>query len=523
MTKRSGGSRWLQWAMLSMGLTAIAPTQADLLDVIAERVTSSRDSDGSGAIKISPVNIRQIYKQRQQAAQEKGNDYTLTEFDEELIATDRWRYFTVRNTVFDSDVFVLEAGDVNKPTMILVHGLGQNGLRDWLNVIPRFEKEYHIIALDLPGFGLSPTTEGEYSPTNYATVVHQVAGVFGAKRYVLIGHSMGGAVALRYAADYGDELQQLVLVDAAGILYRTAYLKHAVEFPAELYGLSDISVKLITGVEELGQALIETVTSLPDAVHYIRKFRQAWNKTLGLNPNVNAATALVYEDFASAAHETRVPTSIIWGADDGVAPLRTGVMLNDTLEKSRLHSIANCGHTPMRVKPAQFNALLAEVLASPPPQNPPSLLKVSAQAEKLVIEGETNQFYSGEYSEVEIRDSTAIHLQNLSAKRIKVTDSSVNLENVYLAADTTAMIAVHAIVDGTNVTMAANSGILADDSRIDLANATLIVDHEAINVGDDSQIILSASQVVSPGFTGYVHGQYRTENATIDFKKKGLQ
>lgn len=505
---------------MGLGILLLPAAEAGLLDTLMEwSELAEVGSDGGEPAKISPVDVKQLYQRKQQAADAEKRSYALNDDDKYLIANTRWRYFMAHSSVFDSDVFVLEAGAVDKPAMILIHGLGQNGLRDWLNVIPQFEKQYHIIALDLPGFGLSEVAEGQYSPTHFAMVVQQVAAAFAVDNYVVVGHSMGGAVALRYASMYGSQMQQLVLVDAAGILERTAFLKHAVEFPVDVYGLPDFSVKLITGVEELGQSLIETVTGLPDAVEHIRKFKKFWNRTLGLNPNMNAATALIYEDFSAAAHETRVPTTIIWGGDDGVAPLRTGVMLNETLDKSRLHTIAECGHTPMRERPDAFNELLAAALKSPPTEDDPSTPNLRPGTEKLVIKGQTNRVYSGEYSEVEIVDSTAIHLKNLSAKRLSVTDASVRMENVYLASETTAMIAMHSVVDGTNVTLAANNGILADDSRIDLANATLLVDDEAVNIGADSQLIFSASRIESPAYSGYVHGQYRSANTTLKLTK----
>ncbi|TVZ41482.1 pimeloyl-ACP methyl ester carboxylesterase [Alteromonadaceae bacterium 2753L.S.0a.02] len=498
------------------------PAQAgfwDTLGNIADTTLEMFDAnDNSQAFaqtaQLTPVDVNTLYDAKQANPE---TPYQLTPDDKTLLANKRWRYFTAHETVFNSDVFVLEAGEKSKPTLLLIHGLGQNGLRDWLNVVPEFENRYHIVALDLPGFGLSPVVPGKYSPTNYALVAHQIALAFGLKNYTVIGHSMGGAVALRYASMFAPELQQLVLVDAAGILERTAFLKHAVEFPAKLYGLPDISVKWIAGVEQFGQSILETVTSWPDGLEYIRKFQYAWNKTLARNPNMNAATALIYEDFAVAAHETAVPTSIIWGENDGVTPMRTGIMLNSTLKQSSLHTVAGSGHTPMREKPVQFNKLLDAVLKSPPTKNNDTPMRASQSDKKLLIKEQTNRSYSGDYRDIEIVDSTAIKLSNVRAQRLSLTRSSVTLQNVQLASDTTAIIALEAAVEGTNVTIAAGNGILADNSRIDLANANIVADGEAVNIAEDSQIIFSASKIATPAYKGYAHGQYREENTTLKF------
>ena len=64
-----------------------------------------------------------------------------------------WQISMLHESVFNSRVFVVEAGQRSRPTVMLVHGLGQAGLTDWLAVIPALEQQFHVIALDLPGFG----------------------------------------------------------------------------------------------------------------------------------------------------------------------------------------------------------------------------------------------------------------------------------------------------------------------------------------------------------------------------------
>ena len=136
--------------------------------------------------------------------------------------------------IFQSEIFVLQTGQENTATILLIHGLGQVGSKDWLNVIPALEKNHHVLALDLPGFGHSATPPGRYSPTNYAKLIHWLTSNYAKGKVIVVGHSMGGAIALRYASNFPDDINRVVLVDAAGILQRTAFIKHTAKIPLPL-------------------------------------------------------------------------------------------------------------------------------------------------------------------------------------------------------------------------------------------------------------------------------------------------
>ena len=116
----------------------------------------------------------------------------------ELELEQHWQLSYFDEPVFKSKVAVLEAGSKHKPAIILIHGLGHLGMKDWFSVIPALEKNYHVIAIDLPGFGLSSAARGRFLPTNYAHVIASISKQYGNEKAIIMGHSMGGAVALRY-------------------------------------------------------------------------------------------------------------------------------------------------------------------------------------------------------------------------------------------------------------------------------------------------------------------------------------
>ncbi|MDP1635529.1 MAG: alpha/beta fold hydrolase, partial [Gallionellaceae bacterium] len=125
----------------------------------------------------------------------------------------------ITEPVFESKVCTLQANR-NAPTgVILIHGLG-GSVDDWKDTLPELAGDFHVLAFDLPGFGKSDKGSKRYSPTMYARLAHFLADrYFRDKPYHIIGHSMGGAIALRFAAQRPLRLQRMVLLDVAGILH----------------------------------------------------------------------------------------------------------------------------------------------------------------------------------------------------------------------------------------------------------------------------------------------------------------
>jgi pimeloyl-ACP methyl ester carboxylesterase len=124
--------------------------------------------------------------------------------------------------VFGGQMVVYEAGRGNAREILLVHGIGDEAARDFRDHIAWLKKSFHVVAVDLPGFGASEKANVLYSPDNYARVLKHVAGRFLHGPFALVGHSMGAVVCLRYAAAYPDDVPRLVVVDAPGVLHSSS-------------------------------------------------------------------------------------------------------------------------------------------------------------------------------------------------------------------------------------------------------------------------------------------------------------
>ncbi len=429
---------------------------------------------------------------------------------------EHWKISYVEETIFNSRVFIAETGNRSSPTVLLVHGLGQAGLMDWLPVIPALEQQYHVVAIDLPGFGRSEKPEGKYSPTNYARVIRQIKSKYSKAAIAVVGHSMGGAVALRYAAMFPQDVQSLVLVDVAGILERTAFVKHS----AQSF-IDDTQVPLVfEGVKQMAERfagkVVDYLGSAPDPSGSLGNYAVLWGQLLA--DKTNAGLALVNENFSSAIFSLPHKTSLIWGGDDEIAPLRTGKLLEQQLSNARLNIINGAGHVPMATHTTSFNNLLLSVLAEKSSAIPP----IAKASQELNCRDENNITYSGNYTRVSLENCQSIKLESLTSNSLVVKSSQIEMENVSIATQAAAKAAAavieNSVVVATNLRLKGEKGLLASDSRIDFAGASIDAEDIGVSVEGVSELIFSISRMTSNAYKGNLHGQYRLENDVLDYR-----
>ncbi len=425
-----------------------------------------------------------------------------------------WTLALERESVFGSDILVVQAGQNNAQTVLLVHGLGQNGFTDWLPALPQLARRYHVLAIDFPGFGYSGTPSGKYSPTNYARILQGVLAQHAKGPAIVVGHSMGAAVALRLASTQPALVSKLIVVDAAGILQRTAFAKHGAGLPVSTSQVPEGLKDRVARITEFGNDLVERIFGMPDFTQILRQSDLAWELILRNRANANAALALIDEDFSSAVHTLQQPTQIIWGEADPVAPLRTGQLLARRLPRAQLQTLPRVGHTPMLDAPDRFLALLSTALASDPtPAQAPA--GGALEPTDLKCSGLVDQQYSGHYRNVLIDNCSAARLVNLSAERIVIRDSGVQMVGVQVRASEVALDVTQSEVTATASDFSGEVAIRADASRIDLAGVHLLALGNAVEVKRVSRLIGSISRIQSPNYTGYWHDSVELKDGAL--------
>ncbi|MCP5076859.1 MAG: alpha/beta hydrolase [Psychromonas sp.] len=431
----------------------------------------------------------------------------------EVEVAKHWQISYFNEPVFNSNVAVLETGEKDKPAIILIHGLGQLGMKDWFTVIPILEKNYHVIAIDLPGFGSSVPAKGRFLPSNYARVIAAINVQYNGGKAIVIGHSMGAAVALRYSEMYTDQVKQLIMIDAAGILEKSAFIKHIATF--EYGDDSPIFVqKQIELLNEFSSSLVEAGTKSTAVTDYLQGNDRVWDWLTADSSNMNAALSLVDEEFSQAVNQLTIPVDIIWGDKDKIAPLRTGKVLNKQMQTARLHIINGASHVPMKTHHKAFIDALQLSITTPIPETKPQITTGLSQG-KLNCQGQSNKTYSGHYDEIVITGCDDITLKNISTNRLYIKGSVVDIENLNFVNADNQLVFKESIVTMTNADISGHNTMLVSGSRLDMAGISFDVTGVAVQVANGSRISVSLSDIKSPQYTGVIHGAFYLKNQSL--------
>lgn len=413
----------------------------------------------------------------------------------------------VLEPVFQGQAYILEAGRGNSPGVLLVHGLGDEASESWSDLIAQLARSCHVVAVDLPGFGKSEKQNKLYSPSAYAAFLKWVVDRYLPEPLVVIGHSLGGAVAIKYAATYPRGVENLIVADVAGILHRRAYTRELVE-----PGLRKRSPELPAFLPEIDKVvgnILAEMPELPGGLDRVIENRFMRRTILGGSPAKIAALALIEEDFSRDLRRIEVPCLVLWGAEDTVAPLRTGLLLEAVLPNASLQLIAGAGHVPMRDRPELFNRAVADAIAGSSP-------RATAPAETRHMVGtctdQDGMTFTGKFDRLEISGCRDVTLKNVTCGRVDIRRSGVVFEQGLLKSDETALSVTDSSIKATGTRIEARRAIVASRSQLDLAGVELVAKSAAVTTSDRVPIIFSVSRVKSPHTDGYIHGAvYVTE------------
>ena len=411
----------------------------------------------------------------------------------------------VRETVFGGQVMVYRAGPPasQETPVVLVHGLGQNGARDWSRLVPALAGRYAVYALDLPGFAQSDKGNHLYSPDNLARVIEEAIGSRIGAPFTLVGHSMGGAVSLAYTARYPQRVARLVLVDAAGVLHRSVYADFLARANAQrALGESQLLDTVLRAIQLRSERL-----ALPtDLVLGIPAARQ---RLLRGDPNAIAAFALVEQDSSAALRAIRAPTLLIWGTGDSVAPLRTGQALASTIAGARLAVLEGVGHTPQQEAPERFNPLLLGELDGRQAAAPPyALRRARPQGERVGRCAPGAQEFRGDYARLELENCSGALVSDARIGVLRAANAAVRVVNSHILDGIEASASRLELTGGS-----AGGDIALDASSLDAAGVRFEPGGAALvrNSGAVPAVLRSSvSEVVRPGeATRYLHNIYQ--------------
>ncbi|HEY9593970.1 MAG TPA: alpha/beta fold hydrolase [Spirochaetia bacterium] len=209
---------------------------------------------------------------------------------------------------------------------------------------------HRTVAPDMPNFGRSSPLEGEPDIDRYADAVLDFAQSLGLDRPILVGHSLGGAVAISLAVRHPSAVRGLVLVDSAA--------PSGLVTPKEHYPLLEM---MRTNRDMLSRALRGVVPTLRDEDLFgllvddaAMMAAPAWSGN---------AKALEHFDYAGRCEAYDEPVLVVWGRKDAIV---TEAMAQETareLPRSRLEILEDIGHSVVVEDPARFRSLLLDYAA----------------------------------------------------------------------------------------------------------------------------------------------------------------
>ncbi|MEJ5256809.1 MAG: alpha/beta fold hydrolase [Fervidobacterium sp.] len=226
--------------------------------------------------------------------------------------------------------------------LVLVHGnfASARFFEPLIDLIPK--NEYTVYALDLPNFGFSQELEGEVSIEKYADALGAFIEKLSISNIILLGHSLGGAVAMGYAVKNPEKLQKLLLVDPAPVYGMPKYDESAYKI-IELYRKNPDMIKkalMINAPTYENEKFFDKITS--DA---LRMARRAF---------IGNAKALANYNYLEIAKNIEIPVKVVYGDKDVILTLESMELTAKAFKNGELIVLKNIGHSPIVENPGEI-------------------------------------------------------------------------------------------------------------------------------------------------------------------------
>jgi len=251
--------------------------------------------------------------------------------------------------------------------LLLLHGMA--GSSDtWRAVIPQLSKKYRVVAPDLLGHGQSAKPRGDYSLGAFAVSLRDLLDELGITRATIVGHSLGGGVAMQFVYQHPDYCQRLILISSGGLGPDVGWTLRLLSAPGAELVLPAIAPRPVLAVgnklrswfssvgiqSPRGAEMWNAYSSLSDS-----KTRQAFLRTLRsvVDYRGQAVSAL------NRLHLTSdLPTMAVWGDRDQIIPVDHAYAAQAARPGSRLEVLTGVGHFPQVERPSELVDLIDDFI-----------------------------------------------------------------------------------------------------------------------------------------------------------------
>ncbi|MCW2598651.1 MAG: alpha/beta hydrolase fold protein [Frankiales bacterium] len=265
-----------------------------------------------------------------------------------------------------------EAGTTG-PVVVLIHGLASRAAQ-WQQVMARLGEQYRVIAPDLLGHGLSAKPRGDYSLGAQACGVRDLLAALGHHRVTLVGHSLGGGIAMQFAYQFPERIERLALVNSGGLGPEVSPFLRAATLPGSELVLPVIAGSWVRKAASrldglLGKAHVMVPEGLREAL-------------IGVGSLGDPATRQAFVHTARSVIDVRgqrvdgrdrlylagdLPLLVVWGQKDTIIPVEHGRAIGEAVPAARVEVFARSGHFPHLTEPLRLAGLLQDWLETTEP------------------------------------------------------------------------------------------------------------------------------------------------------------
>jgi len=258
------------------------------------------------------------------------------------------------------------------PVLLLIHGMA-GSLETWRSVIDPLARNATVVAVDLPGHGASSPGGGDFSLGSLAAGLRDVLVTLGHSRVTLVGHSLGGGIAMQFSYQFPEMAERLVLVSSGGLGLEVNPALRAASLPG-----ANLFLSLTAGVTRRASGIAGRVLraahspSNPGLDELVRSYasladadrRAAFLATVRSVVGINGQTVHAGDRLYLARD---LPVLLIWGAEDPIIPVEHARAAHDLLPDSRLEVFERVRHFPQIEAPEQFVTALEDFCTTTEP------------------------------------------------------------------------------------------------------------------------------------------------------------
>jgi len=254
------------------------------------------------------------------------------------------------------------------PPVVLIHGM-LNSSSHWRTVALNLASDYTVVAPDLIGHGDSAAPRGDYSLGAHAASIRDLLAAIGIDRATIVGHSLGGGVAMQFFYQFPQRVERLALISSGGLGHEVSPMLRAATLPGMSALLSlTIHPRLLGALWDTGRRLRERRISLGVDLQTIAR-------ALGPLENADARGAFLHTlRSVIDVHGQRVaatdrlylldaiPTTIVWGERDRTIPIGHGRLAHEAIPHSTFRTLPRAAHFPHLEDPDGLSELLREFI-----------------------------------------------------------------------------------------------------------------------------------------------------------------